>query len=662
MQLWASDDNGWASGNLNIFVDDVQVLSIQLSGDWSGGLWWFVPAAGATISFELAGATGDEEWVFRQADGTVLGQGWMYHQDGSGVAGNLRYDVTTNAACPAKSCPPRVRKEWRQLSAAERQEFVDAVKALDQAGVYHGESVYDGFVRTHYLTENEEYAHGTNAFLPWHRQYIWDYENALRNVADSCLTLPYWDWTLDAGDEINSELFSPSADQFGTVPRRASCVTDGAFSGWQANAMSEGSTQCLYRSRGRGGFSGPATVQSIVISETFYGGDASGADPDTGVPGTPCCSGFRRALEGTPHAAPHNFVGGVMASMASPSDPLFFLHHCNVDKIWAQWQDCHGFDKQDKSVLGTVDTYHMYEGTSDAPIDQAMPGMSTTPRDMHSIRQTGHGPNYQYAQDSSHYAYVASCPDSMDWFVAPGVTPQSSRSHHVEHQLKSFRSRDPLGAIPIGGLRGQLRERFEEELAATGDSSRALAAELALECQLLPRNNGLDMIPMEWIVANHLERDFPHGLESRCSTTSRDIIPPPLNSECTWELRDTCQLFVDDACAVLPEVHCSCGEDALCPQPRPAVGLPDNPSACTCPDDGNGNGNGTQANRVAWGAGVVFLGFLGGSLMYRRKKLMHHRSLSQISRATTAELEVDVAGEVEMETDCVAPAVRQDQV
>ncbi len=36
--------------------------------------------------------------------------------------------------------------------------------------------------------------------------------------------------------------------------------------------------------------------------------------------------------------AAHNWTGGTMAGGNSPLDPLFYLHHCNVDRLWAIWQ------------------------------------------------------------------------------------------------------------------------------------------------------------------------------------------------------------------------------------------------------------------------------------------------------------------------------------
>lgn len=63
--------------------------------------------------------------------------------------------------------------------------------------------------------------------------------------------------------------------------------------------------------------------------------------------------GFRNRIEGwitqrgdprvtTPGSQLHNrvhlWVGGNMAPMTSPNDPVFFLHHCFIDKVWADWQ------------------------------------------------------------------------------------------------------------------------------------------------------------------------------------------------------------------------------------------------------------------------------------------------------------------------------------
>ncbi len=49
-------------------------------------------------------------------------------------------------------------------------------------------------------------------------------------------------------------------------------------------------------------------------------------------------TGFQTLIEGVVHCGTHNAVGGDMAGSASPTDPLFWLHHAFLDKTWATWQ------------------------------------------------------------------------------------------------------------------------------------------------------------------------------------------------------------------------------------------------------------------------------------------------------------------------------------
>ncbi len=88
------------------------------------------------------------------------------------------------------------RKDQRDLTAAERRRFVAAVLELKRAGRY------DRFVRTHidyYKADGAtglRAAHMAPSFLPWHRQYLLEFERELREV-DPAVTVPYWDWTRD---------------------------------------------------------------------------------------------------------------------------------------------------------------------------------------------------------------------------------------------------------------------------------------------------------------------------------------------------------------------------------------------------------------------------------------------------------------------------------
>jgi tyrosinase len=44
------------------------------------------------------------------------------------------------------------------------------------------------------------------------------------------------------------------------------------------------------------------------------------------------------------HNAIHVWVNGTLLTAASPNDPVFWLHHGNVDRIWVKWQEMHGTD------------------------------------------------------------------------------------------------------------------------------------------------------------------------------------------------------------------------------------------------------------------------------------------------------------------------------
>ncbi|MGB8384679.1 MAG: tyrosinase family protein, partial [Dermatophilaceae bacterium] len=55
---------------------------------------------------------------------------------------------------------------------------------------------------------------------------------------------------------------------------------------------------------------------------------------------------FRNRLEGWRpfglHNQVHVWVGGDMAPATSPNDPVFYLNHCNVDRIWQGWMTRRG--------------------------------------------------------------------------------------------------------------------------------------------------------------------------------------------------------------------------------------------------------------------------------------------------------------------------------
>jgi Common central domain of tyrosinase len=136
-------------------------------------------------------------------------------------------------------------------------------------------------------------------------------ETALQEVTGNCdLTVPYWDWERDAGQEQSVDLFD--GDKFG----RFEC---GGGAGW--------GQPCTERTMGRdGGGAGGRSFATETELLTMITRDSSFGD-------------FAFALEGRPHSVVHAFIGGLMSNRRSPTDPLFWLHHSNVDRIWTLHQD-----------------------------------------------------------------------------------------------------------------------------------------------------------------------------------------------------------------------------------------------------------------------------------------------------------------------------------
>ncbi|OII60396.1 tyrosinase [Streptomyces sp. CC53] len=233
------------------------------------------------------------------------------------------------------------RKDQRDLTAAERRRFVAAVLELKRAGRY------DRFVRTHIDYYKADGASGLRAahmapsFLPWHRQYLWEFERELREV-DPAVTVPYWDWTRD-----RSPVGPPWGEDFmGGNGRRGDLqVATGPFAYATGNwTVSVGVTEDRFLTRDLGRPKDPLDLPTReelawATGEAVY---------DTEPWNSTSRGGLRNRLEGwgqgrgsarwRNHNRVHRWVGGHMLGGASVNDPVFWLHHAFVDLVWSRWQ------------------------------------------------------------------------------------------------------------------------------------------------------------------------------------------------------------------------------------------------------------------------------------------------------------------------------------
>ena len=221
-----------------------------------------------------------------------------------------------------------IRKDANTLTSAERLELTNAILELKRRGIY------DQFVLRH-ANANATAIHRSPAFLPWHRRFIWDYERELQRVSGNPdLGLPYWNWP-EGGENASmwdDNLLGGNGDSVTQV------VNTGPFKSGQWTIVSSNNQAAgpLTRAFGRESWARSLpTLDQIqqVLSITPY--DASPWSANSS-------RGFRNQLEGfngpNLHNRGHGWVGGSMLPMTSPNDPVFFMHHCMVDKLWHEWQ------------------------------------------------------------------------------------------------------------------------------------------------------------------------------------------------------------------------------------------------------------------------------------------------------------------------------------
>ncbi|ORX91113.1 Di-copper centre-containing protein, partial [Basidiobolus meristosporus CBS 931.73] len=207
-----------------------------------------------------------------------------------------------------------IRKEVRQMSAQEWDDFVNAIKRLHTGPP---PTIYDKFVDIH--LQSVPVAHAIPAFFPWHRMFVKAFEQQLQQINPN-IAIPYWDWTIDSQAPEKSVVWS--AKHFGSSGD-ANCVTDGPFAGWIMNTPKP---HCLRRKWNKGkqisALYPPELLSKILNEAKSY-------------------SEFRSAVEAAPHGLVHVNIGsdgGDLSTMWSPNDPIFWVHHSFVDKIWSDFQ------------------------------------------------------------------------------------------------------------------------------------------------------------------------------------------------------------------------------------------------------------------------------------------------------------------------------------
>ncbi|KAL0956668.1 hypothetical protein HGRIS_002799 [Hohenbuehelia grisea] len=271
---------------------------------------------------------------------------------------------------------PTVRKEWRSLTPNERADWTRAVTCLanlpreeafqpipeiaplryapafNPAGSY-----YDDIVYLH--VKRDEEIHFTGYFLPWHRWYVHSFDTALRSKCSFRGPTPYWNWSMDAFDVYNSPVVQDDNPYTG-VGSWGDSTTDyevpsGPFGASSTFRLSYPCPHVLRRKYELHPYlhslqpeflrdphlavNTTFTVEKMIYLMNGFDGDYKGFQK------------FFEDFQGA-HSGIHLVIGGDMSSSCpagapegcnggskwAPNEPLFWMHHAMVDKIWHDWQ------------------------------------------------------------------------------------------------------------------------------------------------------------------------------------------------------------------------------------------------------------------------------------------------------------------------------------
>ncbi|KAF2713067.1 monooxygenase [Pleomassaria siparia CBS 279.74] len=245
----------------------------------------------------------------------------------------------------------------RQHSETDRLAYIKAVLCLanettTKSGIPGVTNRFEDHLAVHHnQTPN---IHWVGHFLLWHRYFVATYEKALRDECGWTGGQPYWDWSLDAepanpnstrifdsrifdsysGFGGNGDKVVPTADQNPiniTGGTGGGCVQNGPFVP-SAFMLNFPTTDCLRRDFDppiMNSFADPKLVTHVLAQKDY--------------------TSFAKAVENVPsmdqpniHGSGHFGVGGALGTIGnaanSPGDPLFYLHHANLDRIFWQWQ------------------------------------------------------------------------------------------------------------------------------------------------------------------------------------------------------------------------------------------------------------------------------------------------------------------------------------
>ena len=161
--------------------------------------------------------------------------------------------------------------------------------------------------------------HGGPGFLPWHRAFVLNLERKLQSV-DPSVTIPYWKFDEPAPNILSQDFMGSKPTAAGDS--YADFSPNNPLNAWNVPDGPGIRRVTLFEDNGVPSQTGTRNeVATLALGSTY---------------------GNFRGMETNPHGDIHRSSGQtgdwLINTSVATRDPLFFLLHGNIDRLWAKWQ------------------------------------------------------------------------------------------------------------------------------------------------------------------------------------------------------------------------------------------------------------------------------------------------------------------------------------
>ncbi|KAH9821058.1 hypothetical protein DFH28DRAFT_1050679 [Melampsora americana] len=318
------------------------------------------------------------------------------------------------------------------LTKSERIDYINSILCLKSKPsitphliAIGAKSRFDDFIVTH--INQTLTIHGTGNFLAWHRYFLFTFEKALREECGYKGYQPYWNWARTSSDIINSPDFNGEEDSLGSngeykkteemsfvfgngdrikIPKGegGGCIKSGPFANMTINLGPIGpifdlgpkvkssfdyNPRCITRDLSNF-IAKNYQKESLILKLILNSKNILEFQNDLQLNDDGDLMGL--------HPAGHFVFSGdpSIDIFVSPGEPMFYLHHAMVDKVWWVWQNLNPNERT--YVIAGTQTMFNHPPSRESSLDDLIDlGYNAGPIRLRDLMSTIQGPlNYIY--------------------------------------------------------------------------------------------------------------------------------------------------------------------------------------------------------------------------------------------------------------------------